>query len=104
MRLQNPPNQKRGYILVKLTEQDGYEKTKSGILIPKQAEDSDLFRKAEVVDVGADRPDYTMETKVGDVILVKTLAIVRTDAALFVDEVPHYILREDSGFYGWVND
>ena len=103
MRLQKPPKQKRGYILVKLVEQDGkFEKTKAGILIPKTNEESDLFRKAEVVEVGDDRPDYKMETKPGDIVLVKTLAIIKTDAALYVNDVQHYILREDNGFYGWV--
>ena len=102
MRLQKAPKQKRGYILVKLIDNDAFEQTKSGLFIPSQGSENDLLRKAEVVEVGADTHNYKMETKVGDIVLIKTLAVEKTDLALHVNEVPHFMMREESGFYGWV--
>lgn len=103
MRLTKPPKQKRGYILVKLLEKD-MDKTNSGIYIPTEVSEHNWFRKAEVVDVGEDRPDYKMQTKVGDIILVKKSLADMSDLTLTVDDVPHFMVREEQGFYGWVNE
>jgi co-chaperonin GroES (HSP10) len=103
MRLQRPPKQKRGYILVKLLDEE-IQKTKSGIYMPTEITENSFFRKAEVVTAGENSKDYEMQTKEGDIILVKKSLAQMSDLTLTVDDIPHYIIREEQGFYGWPQD
>jgi len=45
-----------------------------------------------------------MQTKEGDIILVKKSLAQMSDLTLTVDDIPHYIIREEQGFYGWPQD
>ena len=101
MNLAKVPQPKKGYIVVKPLKKDE-EKTESGIIIPDTVEGMGFFRKAEVVAVGADTANYTMETKVTDRILVNAKLMELTDYTISVLGEKMFIIREESGFYGWV--
>lgn len=100
MNLAKVPQPKRGFIVVKPLEEE--EKTSAGILIPDTVKEMNFFKKAEVVAVGADTHNYEMETKVGDKILVNKQLLALSDYTIKVLGETMFIIREESGFFGWV--
>jgi len=102
MNLENYPKPKKGFIAVTVQKEKDTEKTKAGIIIPNEQKELNAFLKGEVKAVGADKDSYTMETKVGDKILVKKDLVKFADQMITVDFEEVYLIREQSGFYGWV--
>lgn len=100
MNLAKVPKPKKGYIVVKLLNEE--EKTSGGIIVPDTVKEMNFFTKAQVVAVGSDRDNYKIETKVGDKVLVKKGLIEMTDYTVKVLGESLFLINEESGFYGWI--
>lgn len=100
MHLAKVPTPKKGHIIVRIVKEE--EKTAGGIIMPETVKEGNFFKKAVVEAVGSNADNYTMETKVGDKILVKSALVELTDYTFKVQGEPHFLIREESGFYGWV--
>lgn len=112
MNLKKPMRPKAGSILVKeytiKNDNDGHndgfnaEKTKSGLYAPTNAAENKLFKTAEVVAVGADSDEYTMECKVGDIVVVNKTLMEIADKNVRVNGIDHYWMTEQFGVFGWI--
>lgn len=100
MNLAKVPQPKKGYIVVKPLEEE--EKTSGGIIVPDTVKEMNFFRKSEVLAVGSDTQNYTMETKIGDKVLINKQLMDMTDYTVKVLGDTLFIIREENGFYGWV--
>lgn len=102
MILTKVPKAKKGWIYVKAIKEEE-NKTASGIYMPEQSKEMQLFARAQVVSVGDSTKEYTMECKEGDEVIINAKFLELSHRTLTVNSSPVYILREETDVIGWVD-
>lgn len=101
MNLKQVPKPPQGYLVVELLNMEEI-KTKSGIIYPDKK--NVFFAPAKVKAVGDNMFDYEMQTKVGDIIMVKEALTMMSSETFLINDVSHFLIREQSGFFGHLSE